>query len=188
MVIETMASFYEARTTIAADSDSSDAKKTNNGGFEPNSIDLNGENNNICCVINEISVKVSSQSSTKMDEHELSVRSTTEIGDVKNCSSDEHKAIAENNTILAHNKSVHIHVATENIVNHGKTIASSALTNEKHVPSDKSKTNSNAKHSSVNTKTSERSQQPSHHTSKSQPTNCGKFHCLPFAFDCHPQH
>lgn len=178
MVTETMASFEEERTTIAADSsDSSDAKKTNNGGIEHNSHELNGENNNIRRVINDIGDMACIESSTKMEENQLNVLSSTAsvIDDVKNgnksSTSIEDNANAESISILKHENSVQLPQATDNAVNHVAKLGSATVTSAKHVSSDKSKSNSSTKRSSVDTKTGERT----HHSSKSQSSTCGEF-------------
>lgn len=188
MVTETMASFDEERTTIAADSsDSSDAKKTNNnGGIEHNSHDLNGENTNIYRVINDSGDMACIEASSKMEGNQLNEVSTTatEIDDAKNGTSAstriEDNAIAENNSILTHEKSVQLPLVTESAVHHvEKTRSPVVVASGKHVSSDKSKSNSSsARHSSGSAnKSGERSQHPQHphHSSKSQTSDCGKF-------------
>lgn len=176
MVTETMASFGEERTTIAADSsDSSDAKNTNNnGGIEHNANlhELNGENNNVRGLINDNCEMACSDAFTKMDKNQLNTVSTTtsEIDEVKNgtssSSSIEDNANAENNSMVTRNESVQLPLATENVVNHVESVDAPVVSSVKHVSSSKSKSNSSA-----DTKTGERS----HHSSKSQSTNCGKF-------------
>lgn len=180
VVTETMASFDVERTTIAADSsDSSDAKKTNNAGIKLNSYNLNGENNNICQVINDIGSMACNESSTKMDENQLNVLSTTtsEIVDVKNGTSTstsiEDNANAENISTMTH-----LPLATESsAVSHVEKTDSPVVVSVsgKHVSSDKTKSYPSTKRSSLNTKTGERSQHSLHSSKSSQPTNCGKF-------------
>lgn len=179
-----MASFDEERTTIAADSgDSSDANKTNNGGIARNLHELNTENNNVCRVSYTSGSMACGKSSPKMEENQSNVLSsvtTTEIVGVQNgiSATIQKSAYAENNAILASEKTVPPPLAMESVVSHvEKTISPIASASGKHVPSDKSKGDSGAKHSSANTKTGERSQH-THHSSKSQSTSSGKFECV----------
>lgn len=176
VVAETMASFDEERTTNAADSgDSSDANKPNNGGIERSLYDLNGENSNICRVNNASGDTACSDSSIKMEENQLNVvpsTTTTEIDGVQKgtSSSIEDNANAENNSIMTQVESIQWPLATQSVANHVEKIISPVCTSEKHVSSDKLKNSSSARHASVGTKNS----------SKSPPTNCGKFECILF--------
>lgn len=197
-----MASFGEERSTIAADRiDSNDAKSTNNN-YRNSLMDLNGENykiyrNRSGRVTDEIVEMANNESlsSSKMDENQsnaiAATDATSKIVDGKNGINSLMESEHNVNDIDCHalvqvqQKPVHKPLIAAQSSGVTTVTHNNCMENPKTPVSncDKSKSNANAKHSCADDATiGERgTTQHSHHSSKTQSINCGKF---PIRSDC----